>query len=301
MPPKTDLKALLPERLLRGQSAARFFSRYEAVCTCMDWTDDKKRAAQVIVLFGDEIFDFADSLPEATKSSYNLLKTEIINEVDGGELKESYVRQFQTITFRSGEDISAFMTKMKRLAKKAYPDLDDTVLEPLIMQQFVMAMPSEVRRMVYLSTTKATSCATQLEECKKYLQVIAPSDRAVCAPVGLAEDKLDTVLRKVESLSLEVASLKSASGEPQPLVGAVGGQSRSRSFTGNCYNCGQPGHISRYCKSPRKDVASCSKCGNAGHFASQCALSRGTGCRKCGNVGHNEKSCQYKGLSLNWS
>ena len=84
MPPKTDLRSILPEKLARGQSAARFFARYEAVCTCMEWTDDAKKAAQVILLLNDELFDYADSLADTTKKSYDLLKPAIIEEVDGG-------------------------------------------------------------------------------------------------------------------------------------------------------------------------------------------------------------------------
>lgn len=305
MPPKVDqssLKAILPDKLKRGESAARFFARFDAVCTCLEWTDDAKQAAQVILLFHDDLFDYAISLAEETRLSYKALKAKIIEEVDGGELQESYVRQFQQMTHRTGEDINAFMNKMRRVAKKAYFDLEDDILEPLIMQQFLLGMPSEVRKMVYLHSEKPKTCAGLLELCKKFVQIQAPAEMGACAQVGIEESKLDQVLSKVEALSAEVAAIKTGGTDPKYSVSSAQamGQSSFRGFRGNCFKCKQYGHTSRDC--PLKSSSNvCGMCGNEGHLTADCALSRGKGCRKCGNRGHEESSCRYKGKSLNWS
>ena len=180
-PTFTSLKAVLPDKLHKGQSASRFFKRFERVCTCLEWTDDAKKAAQVMLLFGDDIFDFADTLDDTTTASYTALKKKVVQYVDGGELAEAYVRQFQTMKLQPGEDITVFMGKMKEVGRKAYTDMDDTVFDSMLMQQFIMAMPLEVRKCVYLSTETNPTPTTLLESCRLFLQVNRPVELGACA------------------------------------------------------------------------------------------------------------------------
>lgn len=306
MGPKTDndyIKAVLPDKLRKGQSAVRFFSRFERVCKCLSWEDDTKQACQVLLLFGDDVFDYCETLDETTLGSYKALKKKVLEHVDGGNLTETYVRQFQSMKWSMGEDVATFMGRMKEVANKAYPDLEPTVVEALLMQQFVLAMPSEVRKQLYLAKEKLDNPSDLVDTCKLYIQLNGPGEKGACAKVDIEESKLDQVLQRMDQLSLEVANLKAGSVPQPPVMAAIGpGSGRGRGFSGNCYKCSRFGHMARNCPSSGQGsrFSVCSTCGNEGHASSECALKTGDRCRKCGNAGHRESSCKFKGKGLNW-
>ena len=67
-----------PEKFRGGSdSARRFFLRFELYATAKEWTDDAKKATQVMLLLDNAPFDYAIELPEAKKKSYVLLKKAI--------------------------------------------------------------------------------------------------------------------------------------------------------------------------------------------------------------------------------
>ena len=47
---------------------------------------------------------------------------------------------------------------------------------------------------------------------------------------------------------------------------------RRNPSSGQCFNCGRSGHMSRECRSPRRFDGACFRCGNTGHMARNCSL-----------------------------
>lgn len=298
MPPK--VKFVPPEKLQKGESAKRFFARFEAYCKVMEYTDDALKASQVLMLLGNEAFDYALCLEEVTRGSYTTLKKALITKFDGGELPSEYARRFQQLSLKAGEDLNAFMARLDDLAKMAYPTFTEPVLQPMVMSQFEMAMPHEVKKLVLLNSTKAKNRAELVEQCETYMQIqgMGTNRGGACARVDLEEDRWETVLKKVDALTVEVASIRAGTVEPRS---EISGRNFARDFGGvECYKCHKFGHIARYCKSSRKNEEGCENCGNTGHSSRDCALNIRKGCHKCGNTGHTERDCKYKGKPLNF-
>ena len=294
MPPK--IKCQAPEKYQPGESAKRFFARCETYFSILEYTDEKTKASQILMLLGNEAFDFAISLTQAKRESYTELKKELIKKFDGGQLPSEYARQFQHASLKAGEDLSAFMSRIDDLAKMAYPTFQEASLLPVVMNQFQMAMPSAVQKL-YLLGTKAEDRASLVEKCKEYMQIenLGTNRGGACARVDLEEDRLDTVLKKVEALTVEVANIRTGNLTSRP-------GSETRGSRGpECFKCHKFGHIARYCReSSTRQAEVCEMCGNSGHSSRECGLNIRKGCHKCGNTGHAEKDCKFKGKALNF-
>lgn len=311
MPPK--LECVLPTKLQKGDCPTRFFNRFEIACNCMQWTEEDQKARQVLLLLGDDVFDYACSLPLATRTNYTNLKKSIITKYEGGNLQSEYTKEFQLMKWKRGEDLTAFLTKMKKVAKLAYPDFEEAVVEKMVIAQFTMAMPDEVRKLVYLSPEKAESGTDLVEQCEKFMKVTGSggvsgaascggSGGPVCSKVELEEEesKLDKVLRKVEALSMELEEMKGKDDRQDYTVAALK-MRRQGEFRGNCYRCGRWGHSARDCSQSdprnRPKLKVCESCNNPGHSKFDCALNDSGRCRKCGNLGHNSRDCRFQGVS----
>ena len=293
-----------------GDSARRFFQRFEIYATAKEWTNDAKKATQVMLLLGDSPFDYAVELPDATRASYDALKKEIIKRYETGDLSDNYILEFQGLRYTRGEDPLLYMSKLRRVAGKAYPDVTEAAREKLVLSQFTLGLPVELRRQVHLLDVKPENAADLVEKVKLFAQVDSSMSGGACARVEQSssgacaeESELSVVMAKLEDLSREVASWRD---EGTSLVAKVSSKlGDRRSFRGTCFRCRRSGHMARDCPSrgavTRQSGApqfTCYTCGNDGHRSPECALNRGSKtCPKCGNSGHGGSDCKYQGRS----
>jgi len=80
---------------------------------------------------------------------------------------------------------------------------------------------------------------------------------------------------------------------------------------GNCFKCGEAGHMSRACPQgggapAGRSQSGCFKCGEQGHMSRACPKggaaggdSRGSGCFKCGEQGHMSRECPSRPMGGN--
>ena len=253
------------------------------------WTDDAELALQLFPLLANEVFDFAMSLSAAKRTSYALLKGEIIKEYDGSYLESKYADELAARMLRRDADLTALMIDLKRLAEKAYPKFSGEDRETLVMNQFIRSLPAATRKQVLLQP-KLENCSGLLETAKKIMEVekgtSSSTVAAVVNPMDEMKAAIELLTEKVQSLSQGASVARvSQSQETQRFRGP---------FRGECYKCHEKGHMARDC---RKQSSVCGTCGNPGHTENNCAMKkRGQEvCTKCGNPGHKEENC-----ALNW-
>ena len=264
----------------KGEDAARFFKRYETACAINKWETEKDKALHVLPLFGDHVFDYASSLPQATLDKYTDLKKDIIQKYDGGILETSSAEQFTCRSLREGETLTEFMLDLNSLAGKAYAELPQETRSRLVRDQFIKALPVEIRRHVLLHP-KLETTENLLEEALKAEEVerTTSSSKQKIAHVSCPQDQLVEAIRvlteKVDNIGCSGAESTVATVQRRQLSQSALGQNvRGKSqFKGVCYRCGQRGHMARDCLVKLQAAGTiCAHCGNKGHSVNDCAI-----------------------------
>ena len=259
----------------KGESAVRFFKRYETACAINKWETEEDRALHVLPLFGDSVFDFSSTLPDATLKKYSVLKKEIIKQYDGAILVSSAAEQFTGRVLTEGETLTDFMLDLNSLASKAYGELPADTTKRLVRDQFIKSLPAEIRRHVLLHPKLETTEAL-LEEALKAEEVERSTGQSkVVAAVGSAQDPLVEAVRLLTEKVVKLEQGQStmvAQVQRRPASAMQGAEGYSRGqFRGSCYHCGERGHMERDC--PKKLMEPvCSHCGSRGHEVDVCAI-----------------------------
>ena len=305
-------KCRLPDPFDGLSSCTRFFKRYELCCDLNKWETDGDKVGQLFPLLADKVFDFASDLPDTDKTVYKNLKKRILAEFEDVELEEMYAERFTALKLGKDEDLGSFMATLKRLVVKAYPSFNEADRAKLVMNQFMKSLSGGTRSHIMLQPKEEVltmaSCDEMLSKARKMHQIErTPSSqegqRVAAVEVEKENTQLDKILVALEDLTKVVGATAAA-----PSVARVQGSSqaqgnrstrnRSSQFKGNCFKCGEPGHMARSCGKVMglQYTAICKLCGNRGHEEPDCMLRRRQkSCKLCGNVGHEADDCAMRG------
>ena len=195
------------------------------------------------------------------------------------------------------------MSKLRQIGVKAYPGMDEVAFNSLVMSQFQIGLPSDIRRQLHLLPAKPESAEDLVQKVALFTQVetgfrtcgrIEGSSPSPSDGIDVSPSAMSVVLQKLEDLSAEVASWKGDGRADAGMARVSSGRERGKGFQGSCFKCRKSGHMARDCRVVKDSAPVCFTCGNSGHQQRDCALNR-TVCRKCGNGGHSESSCKYSG------
>ena len=313
-------KCKLPEWGEEG--VRRFFSRYEMCCDLNKWDTDKDKVGQLYPLLSDKVFDFVCGLSEDDRSKYETVKQKLLAEYEDTELEVTYADRFSSRKLKKGEDLSSLMLDLKKLVVKGYPTFSNADQAQLVNNQFMKSLSPGAKKHVLLNPPKLeagavltmASCDLVLAQARLIDQIEKSSNSTEGATGGssaqlaaVAEPKVDQMgqmITAMEELTRVVQGLSSPSvagiqqenpsNRQRPISGRSG-------FRGQCYSCGESGHLARNCpshRSRRNRTSVCNTCGNPGHISKDCALvkkQQSPVCRICGNPGHSDDWCAMKG------
>lgn len=278
----TKSKCRLPDLYDGSSSATRFFKRYEICCELNKWETDNDKVGQLYPLLADRVFDFVSELPAADKARYNRVKKRVIAEYEDLELEETYAERFSAMRLKKEDDLGAFMAELKKLVVKAYPTFDEKDRAKLVINQFMKSLSAGARRHIMLQPKQEealtmASCDEVLNEARLINQIErSPScqDEPRVAAVESAETsnpQLDKILSALEDLTKVVGESAAAPSvsrvqEPRQSQRSRSGRGRNYQFRGNCFRCGEPGHMARNCNRNvgKSGSSPCKACGNRG-------------------------------------
>ena len=182
---------------------------------------------------------FCDS---STPISYESLVVALTQRFKPDGQQEAYKAEFRHRTWKRDESFMEYGYALKRLAIRAFPKITHEAHEDLIVIQFLQGLAdAEMRRHISLThpsgVDQAVGLATEYETVSQSIRTPqTQKPKQVAAVKGTNESRTDQLLEKILGL---VTPRAEQPGMERPRF-------RNRS-TVVCYECGQAGHIKRFC------------------------------------------------------
>ncbi|KFD47501.1 hypothetical protein M513_11662, partial [Trichuris suis] len=119
--------------------------RFEICSSANNWNDEVK-ARRLPTLLEGEAFLAYQRLPDDVRRNYGRLTTELKNSLQPpGSARAAFV-QFESMRWRTGESVRAFVHRLTQALNLAVPGLDTRSRDRVLLQRFLSALPELHRR-----------------------------------------------------------------------------------------------------------------------------------------------------------
>ncbi|XP_061883609.1 uncharacterized protein LOC133634961 [Entelurus aequoreus] len=235
------------KRMVEGEDPQTFLDVFEATATSCKWPEEEWSAKLLPLLVG-EAQRAALSLPAAARMQYSNLRHAILDRV--GSSPEEHRRKFRAMKLGPGDRPFVLAFQLRDAATRAN-GLDPKMLEAIVLEQFVEAIPARTSAWVrYHSPTDVKAAvklaeehlAVQREAETKTAEGPTPSPRRRLAPLwgGVEGAPLERRPRPAEPPGAREQGTGAAEkGLPSQMAPQTPGPV--------CWRCGRPGHVRREC------------------------------------------------------
>lgn len=238
----------IPEKYNGKGKLSSWLVHFEIVAGINDWDEDLQAEYMAMSLTDVALTAFTESMPGEFLPSVDEIVEILKENFDRPDSIATYRHRFQSRKRKAGETLMVLRHDLVKLAKQAYPQATDYMIDDVARDQFIVALDTQhlrmqVRREVPTSLEAAYKLAVKEEKLWKEEESQALHRRS--ATISTKDEET------TYSESDRVKALENQVKELTQLVKELTSRESSRTF-GNksrvqCYHCKEYGHYRRNC------------------------------------------------------